>query len=184
MGKWNNRINKPKRSGTIKPTKIDWARLAAYIDGEGCISTSTAYSEARKWKSESIYVTLSVHNTDPRLVDWILERWGGRIWKTTQNNPKWATSFGWKVSCQQAREILEGCLTFFIIKREQAEIAISLMKTTRRWGPHGMPSYVRELRWELRRQLSESKGQNARIKQKEPRIIDHESKQSYSGKVQ
>src|SRR5438876_2163112 len=173
-----------KRLGIVEPTEIDWVRLAAYIDGEGCISTAVAYSQPEKWKSESVYVNVSVHNTDPRLIDWILDRWGGRVFQTKHSNQKWTTSYGWRVTCQQAREVLEKCLPYFIIKREQAEIAIALMKTARRWGRAGMPDEVKALRWELRNKLSEAKGRNARMTRKEPRVIDYTARsKSKSGPV-
>ena len=152
---------KTKRAGIIEPEERDWARAAAYIDGEGCISTSTAIN--KKKNSESIYVTVSVHNTDPRLIDWFVERFGGRIWKTVHGNADWQNSYGWRLTCQQAREFLEQCLPWFLIKREQAELAISLMKTFRRWGSGGMPDQIKEQRWEMRNKLSEMKGLNSRI---------------------
>lgn len=178
-----NKAYKSKRSGTIAPSEMDYVRAAMAIDCEGCISTSTAYSPARKWRSESVYVNVSVHNTDPRLIDWFVERFGGRVWQTLQTNKKWMTSYGWRLTCQQAREFLENCLPWFLIKREQAELAIALMKTQRRWGRNGMPPEVREQRWKLRNQLSELKGLNSRVKKTKPRVIDYTSKSDYTGKV-
>lgn len=160
-----------KRLGTVVPIALDYARLAAYIDGEGCISVSV--SRKKEWKHDSVSATLSVHNTDPRLIQWCLERWGGRVYKTEQNNKRWSDSYGWRVTCQQAREILEACLPFFIIKREQAEIAIALQKTCRYWGAAGAPEDIHILRWNLRQQLSALKGRNARLRYNEPKNIDY-----------
>jgi hypothetical protein len=176
-----NKTYKNKREGIIEPTETDWAQLAAYLDGEGCISTSTAYSAARKWRSESVYVNVSLHNTDPRLIEWAVDRWGGRCWQTIQTNKKWTTAYGWRVTCQQARRVLENCLPHFHIKKEQAELAIALMKTQRRWGRNGMPQEVREQRWEIRNKLSGMKGGNSRIKKTKPRIIDYVNEQKYLG---
>lgn len=167
---------KDKRTGTVVPSEIDYARLAAYIDGEGCISMSVA--RKREWKHDSVSVFLSVHNTDPRLIQWCLERWGGRVYKTEHNGGKgksrgWSDSYGWRVTCQQAREILEVCLPFFIIKREQAEIAIALQKTCKYWGKAGAPEEVHLLRWNLRQQLSALKGRNARLKYDQPKNLDY-----------
>lgn len=177
-----NGAYKSKRVGTIKPTKTDWIRLAAYIDGEGCISTSSVYSKVQKWKSESIYVKVTVHNTDPRLIDWCLDRFGGRIMQVKQSNKKWSTGYTWQVVCQQARAILEQCLPYFLIKREQAEIAIALMRTQRRWGRGGMPQEIKEMRWEMRNALSALKGSSARIKHTQPRIIDTSRTSNFTGK--
>lgn len=166
----NTSIRKEKKLGTVVPSEMDYARLAAYIDGEGCISTGA--SRKKTWKNETIYVTLSVHNTDPRLIDWCAERWGGRVYKTVHENKKWMDSFGWRVSCQQARLVLERCLPYFLIKREQAELAIALQKTQRRWGRAGAPREVHELRWKIRNQMSELKGKNARLRLKSPKNLD------------
>jgi hypothetical protein len=162
---------KDKRTGTVVPTEMDYARLAAYIDGEGCISMSV--SRKKEWKHDTISVFLSVHNTDPRLITWCLERWGGRVYKTEQSNKKWSDSYGWRVTCQQARAILESCLPFFILKREQAELAIALQKTCKYWGSAGAPEEVHILRWNLRKQLSALKGRNARLKYDQPEKIDY-----------
>ena len=76
------------------------------------------------------------------------------------------------MSCQQARIILEHCLPFFIVKREQAEIGIALQKTQRRWGRAGAPPEIHALRWEMRNKLSELKGKNARQKHNSPKVVD------------
>ena len=68
---------------------------------------------------------------------------------------------------------MEHCLPFFIIKREQAEIAIALQKTCKYWGAGGAPEEVHALRWDLRKQLSALKGRNARLKYVEPTKIDY-----------
>src|SRR5262249_48765603 len=115
---------------------------------------------------------LSVHNTDPRLIDWCLKFFGGRVYKIVHENKKWMDSYGWKVSCKQAKEVLEACLPYFIIKREKAELAIALENTKMRWGRSGAPEEVHRQRWEIRNQLSQLKGKNARMKIKEP---DHVS---------
>lgn len=176
-----NKTFKSKRAGVITPTEMDYVRAAMAIDCEGCISTSTAIN--KKKSSESIYVNVSVHNTDPRLIDWFVERFGGRIWKTIQSNEEWATAYGWRLTCQQAREFLEHCLPWFIIKREQAELAISLMKTYRRWGRAGMPEELKQQRWEMRKQLSAMKGINSRIKKTKPRFDPDYVSNSNFGKV-
>ena len=87
----NTSITKSKRLGVTEPTEMDYARLAAYIDGEGCISTGA--SRAKNWKRESVYVNLSVHNTDCRLIDWCAERWGGRVYTTVHATKKWSDVF-------------------------------------------------------------------------------------------
>lgn len=158
-----------KREAEVTPTEIDLAMMAAYIDGEGCITSTVASTS--KWKNPSLSIELSVHNTDPRLVDWCQKRFGGRIYKVVHKKKEWMDAYGWKVSCKQACEVLEACLPYFIIKREQAEIAIALEKTKARWGRSGAPEEVHQKRWALRNELSMLKGKNARMKIKEPEHV-------------
>lgn len=167
--KCSSKRHPAKREAIVEPTEIDLAMMAAYIDGEGCITSTVASSS--KWKNPSLSIELSIANTDPRLVDWCQKRFGGRIYRTIHKNPNWMDAYGWKVSCRQAREVLEACLPYFIIKREQAELAIALENTKARWGQRGAPIEVHQKRWEIRNQLSALKGKNARMKIKEPEHV-------------
>jgi hypothetical protein len=99
---------------------IDWARLAAYIDGEGSI-------QIRPHRARSNHaLNISITNTDYRLLVWLESNFGGKIYKvvgckTTTKKHVWR----WEARAAGCRPILEGCLPYFIVKREQAEIAIA-----------------------------------------------------------
>ena len=56
-------------------SQIDWARLAAYIDGEGCISIKSVagYNAAAR---RVFYIDLAVTNTDVRLLSWLRSIFG------------------------------------------------------------------------------------------------------------
>jgi hypothetical protein len=111
------------------PTELDWAKLAAYIDGEGAILLNRFHVKHRNRKS--MWLRVTVVNTDPRLPKWIFETFGvGRFTfadrKREQNHKQ---TFRWQASCKEAEWILRGCLEHFIIKREHAEIAIAFQET-------------------------------------------------------
>jgi len=118
---------------------IDWARLAAYIDGEGSISIHTNRGQTALGKSRNHELVVHVTNTDPRLVVWIFETFGVGLAYQKPLSPSiialmgkgkpWRQVHIWQVGAKSAALILEGCLPFFVIKREQAEIAIAFQKT-------------------------------------------------------
>lgn len=146
-----------------QPSELDWARLAAYIDGEGCISIGIARSP--KWKRRHLFLRLSVHNTDPRLISWCRDTFEGKIYCTKHRNPNWSTAWSWIISCRKVEEILKGCLPFFIIKREQAETALAFQSiTSRKWGVRGATQEVIEQQWAYKDALSTMKGQATRAK--------------------
>lgn len=146
------------------PSELDYARLAAYIDGEGCIGI---YPAIRKgWPRAYWYVRVTVSNTDPRLSGWLQETFGGKVQIQVnrahaihkgQKSP-WSDSYHWVISCGDAVRTLEKCLPFFIIKREQAEVAVQLQRLKKRWGVKGAPTDVRFAEQRLRAQLKELKG--------------------------
>jgi hypothetical protein len=113
------------------PSEIDWARLAAYIDGEGCISIHRRkqYSHKAKpgWRPNYL-VQVSIGNTDARLIKWLHATFGGFV--GTYPDPKnrnWC--FRWTAHSGKCSDLLKQCLPYFIMKREQAEIAIEFRST-------------------------------------------------------
>ena len=112
-------------------TQIDWARLAAFIDGEGCIQINRQKQYSKKaqpnWRPHYI-VQVVVTNTDPRLVAWCKETFGGFVVPQSKY-PKRRQAFKWCAHSKSCANILTNCLSYFIIKREQAEIAIAFRKT-------------------------------------------------------
>lgn len=112
----------------------DWARLAAFIDGEGCISI-VRNSGVRRKNGHQLVLALHVGGTDPRLATWIYETFGvGTLYArdTAQRaNPKWRMFFGWKVTGANAEALLGGCYLYLLLKKEQADVAFAFRKLTR-----------------------------------------------------
>ncbi len=150
-------------------SQIDWARLAAYIDGEGCIRIagvkgSTPYSR------RVLYVEVTISNTDARLTEWLKVKFGGSVWvdrSRLKKNPHWSPGTAWVVSSRHASEILSNCLPYFIIKREQADVALAFQATIltdRRYGCKGRPQELLDRQHEMREQLQTLKGTSSRAK--------------------
>jgi hypothetical protein len=109
--------------------ELDLARMAAYIDGEGCIAISST-----KAKTQACRMQIMIGNTDPRLSQWIIATFGGDVRLTGQGRKK--KFWYWYMSGRKAADLLTECLPYFIMKRDQAEVAIAfqgLVITSRRY---------------------------------------------------
>lgn len=157
---------KPVQIDLTTISEVDWARLAAYIDGEGCISIK-GVKGAQDWSRRVLYVDLTISNTDVRLVEWLL-KFGGSVHMGKQRNPeKWAVPYSWNAASRHAALLLTQCLPYFIIKRDQAEIALAFQRTIltdRRYGRAGRPPELLVAQHQLREQLATLKGTSSRIK--------------------
>src|SRR5438132_1621274 len=115
---------------TVTPTHDDWVRMAAYLDGEGYIGIVLHSKRKATMLSPRYVLAMTVSNTDPRLPQWCRERFGGniRIQKPSRARLREKICYHWKAEARIARKILEGCLEYFILKREQAEVALAFQK--------------------------------------------------------
>lgn len=134
-----------------EPTRDDWARLAAFIDGEGCIGV--AIRNRANYRQH--VVSVDITNTDIRLMHWLKERFGGRI-DVNNREPHGNRKIGyrWQVRGKAIENILRGCLDLFIMKREQAETALALRETfVNKVQQHEVSLSTMEFRDELKAKL-------------------------------
>lgn len=105
--------------------QVDWARLAAFIDGEGTIRIAKHLSGSHRggWSSRIV-----ISNTDILLISWLKNTFGGYVYNVKPKNKKNKPSFQWIFS-SKIESILIRCLPYFIVKREQAEIALAFVGT-------------------------------------------------------
>lgn len=103
------------------PSEMDWARLAAFIDGEGCIQLVSF----RTW----FYLKIIISNTDYRLHSWCKERFGGNISKTRPKNIRHKPGYTWVVTSAKAEFVIRNCFPYLILKQKQAEVAIEFCNT-------------------------------------------------------
>ena len=129
---------------------VDWARLAAYIDGEGHIALNENTMTGGK---KYAYLRVIVTNTDPRLIVWLQRTFGGGVLRNARVQDGWRNCFKWTATCRHAEGILRGCLPYFILKRDQAEIGLAFQETMKyhRWNK--LPVEVSQLRAQFRAQL-------------------------------
>lgn len=130
--------------------------LAAYIDGEGCIDIHKGEPKKHLRPTPNLYLRVSVHNNDVRLIKWCIDRFGGSCITTKAGKSRPRDIYAWSLGSRQAANVIKGCLPFFIIKREQAEVALAFIETI---GQHGKPIGlgVIDARLKLKSKLSDLK---------------------------
>lgn len=99
-------------------TQIELAQMATFLDSEGSIVISN--------RGDGSYsIRIQVSNTDIRLMMWLKERFGGGFSAVRAANARCKPSFIWGTNCRKAATVLQQCLPYFILKREQAEVALA-----------------------------------------------------------
>lgn len=106
-------------------TEVEWAYLAGFVDGEGCISASRHLG--RNGKTWYYYPHLTLGQKHQAHVVHLL-KFGGVLRPQTIKNPKIGTGKSWKwvVKADELEEVLSGLLPYLVVKRSQAQLAIEL----------------------------------------------------------
>lgn len=124
------------------------AFIAGVFEGEGSISISSL--GGKSWNKRTDYsLKVRISNTDRNLLDWIVDNYGGKIYKSTTVNNKivWA----WSVHTQKAENFLNTMMPYLICKKERAKIALEFRRTKdnghRNW--YRIPEAISKLREEI-----------------------------------
>ncbi len=113
-------------------SKLDIAYLAGLFDGEGCIFISINQEPKYKHSYYSLMVHLS--NTDPYLINWIGDTFGGRIARSKPGTGGKRKVWIWWTRSQKAGRILKLITPYLKCKKAQAEIALEMQKTFNKFG--------------------------------------------------
>ena len=109
--------------------------LAGLFDGEGCVGITKASIHPNAGQINPTYtVYMSVKMCDeagPRLFQ---SFYGGQFRIYPSQNPKWSTSYNWRVNGRFCRPILEELLPYIVIKRPQFEVALCMLDNIRQPG--------------------------------------------------
>lgn len=101
----------------------DWAYLAGFVDGEGCISS---YKSSGRY-----YPRLSIVQADHVVLLGLYRRFDvGRvnIRRRTAKNKATGDQLSWNIRTKaQLKWLLEGLLPYLKLKKSQAEIALQLL---------------------------------------------------------
>lgn len=121
------------------PTELDTAYMAGIIDGEGSMGVyyvADHHYDNRRGR-RSYFNSLSVSNTDKRLIDHLKSIWGGSI--TTYANHGFKYSWIHRISWQSRSDllnILNATLPYLVLKKEQAELMIQWCELRKRRKTH------------------------------------------------
>src|SRR4051812_24103916 len=98
---------------------------AGFFDGEGCVQIRVSYPRGTK----SYSMRLQVSQVDVRPLEMLQQRWGGSLrLEPHRPRPIWR----WCLQAHQAQAFLEEILPYLVVKRDQAEIAISFQRRRRK----------------------------------------------------
>lgn len=117
----------------------DFAYLAGIIDGEGTITLSY---NSKNDAFRRLFV--SVANTDCGLINWLQERFGGKVRARAVHNPKHRPAFEWRIEQDHALRVLKNLSTFLRVesKRRRAEYILAHYKSVTvrngRYTPEGV----------------------------------------------
>jgi hypothetical protein len=95
------------------------AYVAGVFDGEGSVSITCAQQRYHTLRVEIV-------NTNPMLMQWLVEKMGGKITPLRQNQGLGTKPvFAWILRNLNAEVFLREVLPYLIVKREQAELALA-----------------------------------------------------------
>ena len=102
------------------------AYMAGIVDGEGSITLRHA---------KGIYLgVLTISNTDVRLMEWIVNNFGGKTYLYSDHSPKHKPCYKWIVASGKLFSLLAILLPYLVLKVEQAEKVMSLWRLKRAYG--------------------------------------------------
>lgn len=138
--------------------EIDWARLAAYIDGEGTIYINKQKPRKATF-SPRFFLSVVVTNTNPRLMNWLKERFFGSVFVVKGGKSPLSKKMimRWQANERIAQTVLARCLPYFVMKREQAEIGLAFMRLRdENWSRAKVSDEVIQVRDSYRLQIQEA----------------------------
>jgi hypothetical protein len=111
-----------------KVSEIDWARLAAYVDGEGTIMIAYHKIYGKHGVRPDYVLTLIVANTDLRLIRWLCETFGGSFYFSHPKSRQKVSNrvcHSFRLFEKRAAVVLARIMPYLICKREQAEVGLA-----------------------------------------------------------
>ena len=98
---------KSQSAGTGQtPTDTDWAYLAAYVDGEGCVTINKQGS-----------CQLEIASVNPHVLDWIAKIFGGTV--GVVNTQARRSVFRWRLYGPDLRTLIPHITPYSKVKRDQ-----------------------------------------------------------------
>ena len=124
--------------GKVDLTATEISYMAGVVDSDGCISIGKMkghYNKAQRRVTPRYVLALIVTNTSPDLMNWLVEKFGGRMKARKRVKPNHKTTWNWVIDHGKALHALRLIKPYLIIKKEQAKIGIDFIE---KWiSPNG-----------------------------------------------
>lgn len=109
--------------------KIILAQFAGMMDCDGDIGIR------KDNRQDTYYQRIGFTNTNIKIIEWIVENFGGSVPKeTVRNNPRWKNFYKWTLGSSSSYKLLKKIRPYLIIKQEQADLAIELYDKVSKWN--------------------------------------------------
>lgn len=121
------------------------AYLAGFFDGEGSVCITRNMTAARA-KNPSHILKVSIGNTDPRVIKWIQDHFGGTIHFRVLKKKNWRNFAQWSQVATGATNFLKRIQPFVRMKADQIDSAVAFQESKSMRGPKIVPKHVLEWR--------------------------------------
>lgn len=131
---------------------INWARIAALLDGEGQIGLQQLPSKL--YKTVTYNCNISISNTNKDILDWIENTIKlGKVKDRVQQKENWKTCHRWRLEINEMEYFLNQIIQYLIIKQKQAKWMLIWLKEFKDYSPKTPPLEVQQRRQFIYEQL-------------------------------
>ena len=102
--------------------------MAGLVDGEGCISIPRYQAKATAktgYRYHALHLVITT--TDPRMLVWVQERFGGVVWKPKPHRGRehYRPQYRWDIRSVMAEKVLKLILPYLVGKRASSRDGVS-----------------------------------------------------------
>ena len=119
-----------------QPKVTELCYLAGILDADGCISISKMKAGQQGTANPRYVLTVNVVNTSLELMEWLVERFGGRYKVRRLQSQNHKATYDWWFNNGKAADLLRLIKPHLRIKQNRAKVGLSLMDGWTR-GPRG-----------------------------------------------
>ena len=112
-----------------KQSAVELAYLAGLVDSDGWIGANRAAPRGPK-SGVSLQYTgiINVTNTDIKMMDWIVERFGGKVYTRKNHGKNWRDTYDWRLQSQKAADCCRLIRDYLVIKQHKADLLIEFVE--------------------------------------------------------
>lgn len=126
-----------------KATETELAYAAGVIDSDGFIGIGETIRESGTPRYTTL---LTIVNTSTNLMDWLKDLFGGNVIVRRSYNNNYKTTYYWRMSDDNAAEVLKQVRPYLVIKTRQADLAIKFRQNWKSFRGHDVPAEINKYR--------------------------------------